>query len=134
VLVTTPPPVEPPPPQPPVITTPEVVIQPNPPAPEVPPKAKHEKGKKTHVADAPKHDAQPKHEAPAKHSPDAVQAKFRAVKAEYTAFKSQYGAVLEERWNSIADEITFGKADKFEKLDAMLDGLRREMGKVKNGG
>ena len=31
-------------------------------------------------------------------------------------------------------EITFGKADKFDKVDAMLDALRREMAKVKAGG
>ncbi|HEX9102004.1 MAG TPA: serine/threonine-protein kinase [Polyangia bacterium] len=68
------------------------------------------------------------------HTPEQVQAKFRTVKGEYTAFKSQYGPVLEDKWNAIASEITFGKADKFDKLDAMLDSLRREMAKVKAGG
>jgi serine/threonine-protein kinase len=67
-------------------------------------------------------------------TPEQVQAKFRTVKAEYAAFKSQYGSVLEDKWNAIASEITFGKADKFEKVDAMLEALRREMAKVKSGG
>jgi eukaryotic-like serine/threonine-protein kinase len=67
------------------------------------------------------------------HSPEQVQAKFRAVKGEYAGFKGQYGPVLEDRWNTIASEITFGKADKFDKLDAMLDSLRRDMAKVKSG-
>ena len=31
-----------------------------------------------------------------------IQVKFKKVRAEYGAFKGQYGAVLEERWNSIA--------------------------------
>jgi hypothetical protein len=68
------------------------------------------------------------------HTPDQVQTKFRTVKSEYSSFKSQYGSVLEDKWNAIASEITFGKADKFERLDAMLDSLRREMAKVKAGG
>jgi len=68
------------------------------------------------------------------HSPEQVQAKFRTVKSEYAAFKSQYGPVLEDKWNAIASEITFGKADKMDKVDAMLDSLRREMAKVRAGG
>ncbi len=71
--------------------------------------------------------------SPSKHSADAVQAKFQKLRSEYAAFKGQYGPVLEERWNAIASEITFGKADKFEKVDGMLDALRREMGKVRDG-
>lgn len=67
-------------------------------------------------------------------TPDQVQAKYRTVKSEYTTFKTQYGPVLEDKWNAIASEITFGKADKFDKVDAMLDALRREMAKVKAGG
>jgi serine/threonine-protein kinase len=68
------------------------------------------------------------------HTPNEVQAKFRTVRSEYSQFKSQYGAVLEDKWNAIASEITFGKADKFEKVDAMLDSLRREMARVRGGG
>jgi serine/threonine protein kinase len=67
------------------------------------------------------------------HRPDQVQAKFRALKGEYSAFKSQYGGVLEDKWNSIANEITFGKADKYDKVDAMLDALRRDMQRIRNG-
>jgi serine/threonine-protein kinase len=69
-----------------------------------------------------------------KHSPDAVQAKYAAVKGEYMSFKREYGSVLEDRWTGIANELTFGKANKFEKVDAMLDSLRKEMAKVKSGG
>jgi hypothetical protein len=67
-------------------------------------------------------------------TPEQVQAKFRTLKGEYASFKSQYGPVLEDKWNAIATEITFGKADKFDKVDAMLDALRREMAKVRAGG
>jgi hypothetical protein len=67
-------------------------------------------------------------------SPEAVQNKYQTVKREYAAFKKQYGAVLEERWTAIASEITFGKSDKFTKVDAMLDALRKEMAKVRSGG
>jgi hypothetical protein len=70
----------------------------------------------------------------ASRTPEQVQAKFRTVKGEYFAFKSQYGSVLEDKWNAIASEITFGKADKYDKVDAMLDSLRHEMAKVKAGG
>ena len=85
------------------------------------------------VVTAPKADAAAA-SALVSHTPDQVQAKFRTVKSEYTAFKSQYGSVLEDKWNAIASEITFGKADKFDKVDAMLDALRHEMAKVKAGG
>jgi serine/threonine protein kinase len=67
-------------------------------------------------------------------SPEQVQAKFKTVKSEYATFKTQYGAVLEDRWNAIASEITFGKGDKFAKVDQMLDQLRKEMAKVRSGG
>jgi hypothetical protein len=76
----------------------------------------------------------PTHALQKSHTPEQVQAKFRTLKGEYAAFKSQYGPVLEDKWNAIASEITFGKAEKFEKVDAMLDALRREMAKVRAGG
>ncbi|MGZ3428321.1 MAG: hypothetical protein ACXVCV_16830, partial [Polyangia bacterium] len=78
--------------------------------------------------------APPPHALQKSHTPEQVQAKFRTLKGEYAAFKSQYGPVLEDKWNAIATEITFGKADKFDKVDAMLDALRREMAKVRAGG
>jgi hypothetical protein len=72
--------------------------------------------------------------APAKRSPEAVQAKYMAVHQEYVAFKREYGGILEEKWTAIVNEVTYGKANKFERLDAMLDSLRKDMGKVKSGG
>ncbi|HWE29529.1 MAG TPA: serine/threonine-protein kinase [Polyangia bacterium] len=90
----------------------------------------HEKVNKVVVASKP---TPPPHALRAR-TPDQVQAKYRTVKGEYNAFKSQYGAVLEDKWNAIATEITFGKADKFDKVDAMLEALRREMAKVRAGG
>src|SRR5262249_15040410 len=54
----------------------------------------------------------PKQSVHIAHTPEQVQAKFRTVRSEYAAFKSQYGPVLEDKWNAIASEITFGKADK----------------------
>jgi hypothetical protein len=76
----------------------------------------------------------PQHALQKTHSPEQVEAKFRALKGEYAAFKSQYGPVLEDKWNAIATEITFGKAEKLDKVDSMLDALRREMAKVRAGG
>ncbi|HEX4457719.1 MAG TPA: serine/threonine-protein kinase, partial [Polyangia bacterium] len=81
--------------------------------------------------------APPSHVVAAKaagHStPEQVQAKFSKVRGEYAAFKSQYGSVLEDKWNAIASEVTFGRADKFERVDSMLDALRREMAHVRSG-
>jgi eukaryotic-like serine/threonine-protein kinase len=130
------------PPSPPPVTTPVVTPLETPPPPVMPTPTRdvlparhaarpHAKVNKVVMA--------PKQTPPAPHAlrsrtPDQVQAKYRTVKGEYTAFKSQYGAVLEDNWNAIASEITFGRADKFDKVDAMLDNLRREMAKVKAGG
>ncbi len=58
---------------------------------------------------------------------EAVQAKFGQVKREYSVFKAKYGPILQDDWNAIAQEITFGKADKYPRLDSMLDSLRRSM-------
>jgi serine/threonine protein kinase len=120
-------------PQQPVVTPMKTIALPQP--HEVPPAPKKVEQPKHHpkhpIAVAPK----PVEAAPSgKHSPDAVQAKFQKVKTEYSSFKSQYGGVLEDRWNAIATEITFGKGDKFAKVDQMLDQLRKEMAKVKAGG
>jgi serine/threonine protein kinase len=68
------------------------------------------------------------------HTPEAVQAKFQKVRGEYLAFRAQYGGVLEEKWNGIASEITYGKADKYERVDALIEALRREMARVRAGG
>ena len=109
-------------------STPHVVPHHEPAA--LPPAAPHHPDHKHRPAQAHESEAH----VTSSHTPDAVQAKFRSVKQEYLTFKGQYGWVLEERWNSIASEITYGKADKFEKLDAMLDGLRHEMSKIRSGG
>jgi serine/threonine-protein kinase len=116
---------EPPAPEPPKPAPIVVTPLPTPPQPAPHPKKAHPKIAAREPTPAP---------APKGRSPDQVQAKFRALKGEYNAFKSQFGGVLEDRWNSIANEITFGKADKYEKVDAMLDSLRKEMQRVKNGG
>jgi serine/threonine protein kinase len=115
----------------PVVTP--LTVEPTPPAAKTTPPAKHvvkrAVAKGTKVASV-----KPTAPVHAGHTPEQVQAKFRTVKGEYASFKSQYGSVLEDKWNAIASEITFGKADKFDKLDAMLDALRREMAKVRAGG
>jgi serine/threonine-protein kinase len=128
-------PVAPAPPSPPVVTAitppPATAPAPAPAAPPAPatPSAPRAKSKRAAAAKE-KPSAAPPPAPTAHHSPEAVQAKFRTVKQEYASFKSQYGSVLEERWNAIANEITFGKADtKYDKVDGMLDGLRREMAK-----
>jgi serine/threonine-protein kinase len=122
--------------QPPPVVTPIALALPRP--QEIPPAAKKvEPQVKRHPAAKHPIAVAPKAvEAPpsGKHSPDAVQAKFKTVKSEYSSFKAQYGGVLEDRWNAIATEITFGKGDKFAKVDQMLDQLRKEMAKVKSGG
>ena len=135
IVVAAPPPQPVAQPLPPPVVTPVVTHIAPPPTVPAPPQM---------VAHEPRHDHKrrvgqpattpPVVQQPKSRSPDAVQAKFRMVKSEYAAFKSQYGAVLEDRWDAIANEITFGKADKFDKVDAMLDSLRREMTKVKSGG
>jgi serine/threonine protein kinase len=118
-----------PPPPTPVVTEIKTVQLPVaaeiPPPPPKPVEHHHPKAPPKHVV-ASRSEAGP--------SPEAVQAKFKTVKSEYTAFKTQYGAVLEDRWNAIASEITFGKGDKYAKVDQMLDQLRKEMAKVRAGG
>lgn len=75
-----------------------------------------------------KRDPEPATKRPAKKSsPEAVEEKFRSVRKEYTAFRNHNGPVLEERWQAIVNEVTFGKADKYERIDTMLDALRKEM-------
>jgi hypothetical protein len=72
---------------------------------------------------------------PAPASDAEVTAKFRAVKDEYAAFKSEYGPRLEPEWNAIASEITFGRpGDRAARVNVMLDALRRHMAKVRSGG
>jgi hypothetical protein len=57
------------------------------------------------------------------------------VRHEYDAFKGQYGPRLESQWNAITNAWVFGSGDsKYDKVDAMLDTLRREMARVRDGG
>ncbi len=70
-----------------------------------------------------------------KHSKDAIEAKFKTVRREYDSFKGQYGPRLESQWNAITNAWVFGSGDsKYDKVDAMLDNLRHEMAKVRDGG
>jgi serine/threonine-protein kinase len=99
--------------------------EPEPPAQEPEPEPAVQTVKVSEHHHKPKPDkAKPAH---AHHTPEDVQAKFHQVSGEYASFKSQYGGILEERWNAIASTINFGKNDRYEKVDAMLDELRREM-------
>ncbi|HEY7954645.1 MAG: serine/threonine protein kinase [Polyangia bacterium] len=133
-------PIAPPIPTGPVVTAmkPEPEVTPRPKvkhAPEREPK-RHEVGesareRRHHAAQLAAREAE--RSAPPHTSADAVQHKFRTVRQEYASFKSQYGSVLEDRWNAIANEITFGKGDKFGKVDQMLDSLRHEMQRVRSG-
>jgi hypothetical protein len=70
---------------------------------------------------------------PASASPERVEAKFRAVRKEYAEFKKAYGSRLEPEWNAVLFLVTYGKADKYERLDGMIDKLRGEMAKVRRG-
>ncbi len=60
-----------------------------------------------------------------------VERKFSRINGEYSRFKSEYGAVLDGRWNAIAHEAAFGKSEKIQRLDVMLDALRRAMAAVR---
>jgi serine/threonine-protein kinase len=68
-------------------------------------------------------------------SADAVQGKFMTVQREYSRFKKEYGARLDEDWNDILDLATFGTGDeKMGKLNSKLDHLRRKMAVIRSGG
>ncbi len=99
----------------------------------VPPVEEHHPSKHHNKAVVPQ-SSEPWSHTVALHTPEAVQGKFQKVRGEYLAFRAQYGGVLEERWNGIASEITFGKADKYERVDALIDALRRDMARVRDGG
>jgi serine/threonine-protein kinase len=66
-------------------------------------------------------------------SPERVEAKFRAVRREYADFKKAYGARLEPEWNAVLFLATYGKADKYERLDGLIDKLRAEMARARKG-
>jgi hypothetical protein len=66
-------------------------------------------------------------------APERVEAKFRAVRGEYADFRQAYGARLESEWSAVLFLATYGKADKYEKLDGMIDRLRAQMSRVRKG-
>ena len=68
------------------------------------------------------------------HTQEEVSSKFKTVRKEYDGFKGEYGGRLDKQWTDIVNEITFGKADKLDRVDALLDGFRREMARVRKGG
>ena len=64
-----------------------------------------------------------------------VEGKFRVITREYEDFRKQYGQRLESQWNAISEEINFGKpGEKYVRVNAMLDALRREMRRERAGG
>ncbi len=125
------------PPPPPVADrpVPAVVVTPLAPAHEAPKPATARP--KRQPAAAPRRDEDEAPAAPpqAHRGHEAVEAKFRTVKQEYDAFKGEYGSRLEAQWDAIKREAVLGKGDeKYEKVDAMLDKLRRDMAKIRDGG
>ena len=57
----------------------------------------------------------------------AVLSKFRRVEAQYKKFKARYGGRLESRWQAILNAAVYSGADKYNRLDKMLDSLVRQM-------
>jgi hypothetical protein len=97
------------------------------------PRGKHHPTEK--VKAPPPKEIPPDPVAVVKKSRESVEAKFKTVKHEYDAFKGEYGPRLEGQWNAITKQITFGSGEtKYEKLDGMLDSLRKEMSRVRDGG
>jgi len=60
-----------------------------------------------------------------------VEEKFRTVRREYAEFERAYGPRLEAEWNAVLFLATYGREDKYEKLDSMIDKLRAHMAKVR---
>ncbi len=66
-------------------------------------------------------------------SPAEVEARFRAVRGEYDAFKKAYGPRLESQWRTLVEAAVYGRGDeKYPKLDVLIGDLRREMARVKS--
>ncbi|HEY3355949.1 MAG TPA: protein kinase, partial [Polyangia bacterium] len=99
--------------------------------------SKHPTEPRTRPPKPPREPKLPATKAPAAPAPaghERVEAKFRAVRREYGDFKKAYGARLEPEWNAVLFLATYGKGDKYERLDGLIDKLRAEMGRVKKGG
>jgi eukaryotic-like serine/threonine-protein kinase len=64
-----------------------------------------------------------------------IEAKFRAVNAEYQDFQKSYGARLDDRWSDLVHAIQYAQsADKLRELSRKLDGFRAAMRKVQASG
>jgi hypothetical protein len=68
-------------------------------------------------------------------SPVQVQQKFRQVRGEYQAFTRSYGRRLDPEWQQILFANTYGNMDqgRYQRLNDMLDTLRRRMREVREG-
>jgi serine/threonine protein kinase len=68
-------------------------------------------------------------------TPAQVQAKFRQVRGEYQAFTRAYGRRLDQDWQQILFANTYGTMDqgRYQRLNEMLDVLRRKMREVREG-
>jgi serine/threonine-protein kinase len=68
-------------------------------------------------------------------SPAQIEAKYRAVHREYEDFKRAFGSRLEPDWHRILEQYTFGQGgERYQRVDTMLDDLRREMTRIRGGG
>jgi len=57
-----------------------------------------------------------------------VHAKFRAVRREYSRFKSKYGTQLERSWSNLVYSLQFANnADGLQRLNAKIDHFRSQM-------
>ena len=57
-----------------------------------------------------------------------VHAKFRAVRREYSRFKSKYGTQLERSWSNLVYALQFANnADGLQRLNAKIDHFRSQM-------
>jgi len=127
-----PPPSAPPPAAPTVLaaTPAQPSPRPRPPSGKTAAKPRHLSGMAKPAV--PAHPAAPAHAAP---TPAQVEAKYQAVHREYEEFKRAYGRRLEASWSQILNYNTFGQGpDKTQRIDGMLDDLRREMARIKREG
>jgi hypothetical protein len=64
-----------------------------------------------------------------------VETKYRAVRREYDDFRQAYGERLSPSWHRILEQNTFGQGpDRYQRVNALLDELRREMNRVRQNG
>ncbi len=68
-------------------------------------------------------------------TPTQVQQKFRQVRGEYQAFTRSYGRRLDHEWQQILFANTYGNMDqgRYQRLNEMLDALRRKMREAREG-